>query len=176
MSPLRKVRIIRKWKILDDIFIFRTSVMPEHQGVENNGNIAKRAVSRYYDFLKWTQQCYVEYHLPKGKTLIKLYFSTNVERGAKQILKYYQARYQMEFIFRDAKQYTGLAQCQARSEKKLHFHFNASLTSISIGKGIIRKEHSKEKRAPFQYQMLRQNYKTEIWFIEYFQSMVLTQS
>ncbi|MFT6807141.1 MAG: hypothetical protein ACJA01_000359, partial [Saprospiraceae bacterium] len=42
-------------KILDDIFIFRTSVMPEHQGVENNGNIAKRAVSRYYDFLEWTQ-------------------------------------------------------------------------------------------------------------------------
>ncbi|MFT6810173.1 MAG: hypothetical protein ACJA01_003416, partial [Saprospiraceae bacterium] len=42
LSPLRKVRIIRKWKILDDIFIFRTSVMPEHQGVENNGNIAKR--------------------------------------------------------------------------------------------------------------------------------------
>ncbi|MFT4567200.1 MAG: hypothetical protein ACI9FN_002164 [Saprospiraceae bacterium] len=55
MSPLRKVRIIRKWKILDDIFIFRTSVMPGHQGVENNGNIAKRAVSRYYDFLEWTQ-------------------------------------------------------------------------------------------------------------------------
>ncbi|MFT6809481.1 MAG: hypothetical protein ACJA01_002718 [Saprospiraceae bacterium] len=59
MSPLRKVRIIRKWKILDDIFIFRTSVMPEHQGVENNGNIAKRAVSRYYDFLEWTQQSLV---------------------------------------------------------------------------------------------------------------------
>ena len=56
VSPLRKVRIIRKWKILDDIFIFRTSVMPEHQGVENNGNIAKRAVSRYYDFLEWTQR------------------------------------------------------------------------------------------------------------------------
>jgi hypothetical protein len=55
LSPLRKVRIIRKWKILDDIFIFRTSVMPEHQGVENNGNIAKRAVSRYYDFLEWAQ-------------------------------------------------------------------------------------------------------------------------
>jgi hypothetical protein len=29
--------------------------MPEHQGVENNGNIAKRAISRYYDFLEWTQ-------------------------------------------------------------------------------------------------------------------------
>ncbi|MFT4565654.1 MAG: hypothetical protein ACI9FN_000607 [Saprospiraceae bacterium] len=58
MSPLRKVRIIRKWKILDEIFIFRTSVMPEHQGVEKNGNIAKRDVSRYYDFLEWTQASY----------------------------------------------------------------------------------------------------------------------
>jgi hypothetical protein len=81
LSPLRKVRIIRKWKILDDIFIFRTSVMPEHQGVENNGNIAKRAVSRYYDFLEWTQP-YDQYWLGRNggikkfvniKALRKLY-------------------------------------------------------------------------------------------------------
>ncbi|MFT4568280.1 MAG: hypothetical protein ACI9FN_003249, partial [Saprospiraceae bacterium] len=39
----------------------RTSVMPEHQGVENNGNIAKRAVSRYYDFLEWTQSLNISF-------------------------------------------------------------------------------------------------------------------
>ena len=51
----------------------------------------------------------------------------------------------MEFIFKDAKQYTALEQCQARREKILYFHFNVSMTSISVGKGIIRKDHSKEK-------------------------------
>ncbi|MFT6806937.1 MAG: hypothetical protein ACJA01_000155 [Saprospiraceae bacterium] len=55
--------------------------MPEHQGVENNGNIAKRAVSRYYDFLEWTQP-YDQYWLGRNggikkfvniKALRKLY-------------------------------------------------------------------------------------------------------
>jgi hypothetical protein len=49
----------------------------------------------------------------------------------------------MEFLFRDAKQYTGLDTCQARSENKLHFHFNASLTAVSLAKAIIRKQHNK---------------------------------
>ncbi len=42
MSPLRKLRYFIKLAILDDIFIFRNSVMPGHQLVEKNKNIAKR--------------------------------------------------------------------------------------------------------------------------------------
>lgn len=71
------------------------------------------------------------------------YFSTNLEQDPKQILLLYRARFQMEFLFRDAKQYTGLDTCQARSENKLHFHFNASLTAVSLAKAIIRKQHNK---------------------------------
>jgi hypothetical protein len=91
---------------------------------------------------------YVEFIQPNGKKIIKLFFSTNVNRSAEQILKYYQARYQMEFIFRDAKQYTGLEHCQARNENKLNFHFNASMTAISIAKGIIRSGVSKSESMP----------------------------
>ncbi len=50
------------------------------------------------------------------------------------ILEYYRTRFQIEFIYRDAKQFTGLNDCQARSEIKLHFHFNASLTAINLAK------------------------------------------
>lgn len=91
---------------------------------------------------------YVEFKHPNGKKVIKLFFSTNTSRSAEQILIYYQARYQMEFIFRDAKQYTGLEHCQARSANKLDFHFNASLTAISIAKGIIRNGVSKSESRP----------------------------
>ncbi len=42
MSPLRKLRYFIKLVILDEIFIFRNSVMPGHQLVEENKNIAKR--------------------------------------------------------------------------------------------------------------------------------------
>lgn len=77
---------------------------------------------------------YVEHLLANGKILIKLYFSTNCERYATEVLHYYKARFQMEFLFRDAKQHVGLEHCQARSENKLHNHFNASLTAVSAAK------------------------------------------
>jgi len=45
--------------------------------------------------------------------------------------------------FRDSKQYTGLEQCQARSEKKLNFHFNALMTAINMAKCILRNDVDK---------------------------------
>jgi len=90
---------------------------------------------------------YVEHH-QNDKVIIKLYFSTNENRGAYEILTYYRARYQMEYIFRDAKQHVGLEHCQSRSPQKLHFHFNASMTAVSVAKGIARNGHQKDKRMP----------------------------
>lgn len=63
-----------------------------------------------------------------------LLFSTDLELDALMIYKYYKARFQIEFLFRDAKQYTGLTHCQARSENKLYFHFNIALTAVNIAK------------------------------------------
>ncbi len=61
-------------------------------------------------------------------------FSTDVNLGGFFIYRYYKARFQIEFLFRDGKQYTGMTHCQARSEQKLAFHFNVSLTSVSLAK------------------------------------------
>jgi len=63
-----------------------------------------------------------------------LLFSTNVDLDAKQILDYYKARFQIEFIFRDAKQFTGLSDAQTRDPKKLDFHFNATLSALNLAK------------------------------------------
>lgn len=41
-----------------------------------------------------------------GKTKNILLFSTDINLPAEQILEYYQARFQIEFIFRNAKQFT----------------------------------------------------------------------
>lgn len=64
----------------------------------------------------------------------KLYFSTDTEMKAMDVLEYYRTRFQVEFCFRDAKQFTGLTDCQSRDLDKLHFHFNAALTSVNIAK------------------------------------------
>lgn len=61
-----------------------------------------------------------------------LLFSTDTQLDALSIVRYYKARFQIEFLFRDAKQFTGLCDCQARSEKALHSHFNASFGALNL--------------------------------------------
>jgi len=63
-----------------------------------------------------------------------LLFSTDIHIDASEILDFYKARFQIEFIFRDAKQFTGLTDCQARDFTKLDFHFNASLMALNLAK------------------------------------------
>lgn len=69
-----------------------------------------------------------------GKTGYKIFFSTDTEMHAANLLQYYKSRFQIEFIYRDSKQHTGLNDCQARSENKLHFQTNAALTAVNIAK------------------------------------------
>ena len=76
----------------------------------------------------------IVYSKTKNKWNHKLYFSTDLAIEPILIFKYYKARFQIEFIYRDAKQYTGLNDCQARCKSKLNFHFNISLTAINIAK------------------------------------------
>jgi len=51
----------------------------------------------------------------------KLYFSTDLKQAGEKIVRYYQSRFQIEFLYRDAKQFTGLTNCQARSKKQTGF-------------------------------------------------------
>jgi hypothetical protein len=69
-----------------------------------------------------------------GKVGMALLFSTDVDLEAERILEYYKARFQIEFIFRDAKQFTGLCDAQTRDPKRLDFHFNACLTTLNLAK------------------------------------------
>jgi hypothetical protein len=64
----------------------------------------------------------------------KLYFSTDLKMDGMKVVSYYRSRFQIEFLYRDAKQHCGLEDCQARSKNKLHFHFNAALTSVNLAK------------------------------------------
>lgn len=70
----------------------------------------------------------------------KIYFSTDLDMSARDIIDYYRTRFQIEFCFRDAKQFTGLNHCQARDLRKLDFAFNASLASVNVAK-VVRAEY-----------------------------------
>ena len=71
------------------------------------------------------------------------------------IIRYYRSRFQIEFLYRDAKQYTGSTNSQARSENKLDFHFNASLTAVNLAK-MVWMEDKGNQHKPFSMA----NYKT----------------
>ena len=70
---------------------------------------------------------------PRGRRKAVL-FSTDTELPVLSIYRYYKARFQVEFLFRDAKQFTGLSNSQVRSQAKLAFHFSASLRALTFAK------------------------------------------
>lgn len=75
-----------------------------------------------------------------AKMGIALLYSTDVELEAMTIIKYYKARFQIEFVFRDAKQYTGLIDCQSCRKKAIHTQINASFSALNLLKLADRKE------------------------------------
>lgn len=98
----------------------------------------------------------------KGSDSYAVLFSTDVNLDGLLIYKYYKARFQIEFLFRDAKQYTGLTHCQARSENKLHFHFNCSLTSVSLAKADFF-DKAENRGAPFSMRKITEYYSGKLF-------------
>ena len=68
----------------------------------------------------------------------KVFFSTDCSMSAKDVIDIYRSRFQIEFLFRDAKQFTGLYHCQARDKRALDFAFNLSLAAINVAKAFCR--------------------------------------
>lgn len=61
-----------------------------------------------------------------------LLYSTDTELEAMTLIKYYKARFQIEFFFRDAKQHTGLTDCQSRRKEAIHTRINASCAALNL--------------------------------------------
>ena len=81
-------------------------------------------------------------HLDKDKKTQarKVFFSTDLTISARDIFDIYRTRFQLEFVFRDAKQFTGLTHCQARNKEALAFAFNASLSSVNVARAYARQQ------------------------------------
>jgi hypothetical protein len=60
--------------------------------------------------------------------------STDLTLDGHKLVALYVARFQIEFLFRDSKQFTGLTDCQSRAELVLDFHFNAALATLNLAR------------------------------------------
>jgi hypothetical protein len=103
-----------------------------------------------------------------GRKSRRLYFSTDTNLDSITILDYYAARFQIEFLYRDAKQHTGLCDCQARDKKKLNFHVNASLTAVNIAKAEHWLSIPKEERVAFSMANIKTLYHNELLLKRFF--------
>ena len=86
--------------------------------------------------------------MPNGKH--KLFFSTKTSMSGEDVLRTYRSRFQIEFCFRDAKQYTGLTHCQARHKNQLDFSYNASFASQNVVKVMMKENGMPYSMASFK--------------------------
>lgn len=96
-----------------------------------------------------------------GKTP-KIFFCTDTQMDGVQVLRHYKARFQCEFLYRDAKQHTGLAQAQCRSKEKLHYHLNAALTAVSLAKAAHYLNQENQQQTAFSMADIKTHYANEL--------------
>jgi DDE superfamily endonuclease len=113
---------------------------------------------------------------PKGKAKPEIIIATDIEMKAKTMCHYYGLRFQVEFLIRDAKSYCGLEHCQARSEEKLHNHFNLALTAVSVAKAAYYLSLPKKQREGFSMAGIKMRYMNKLLTNRIFHNLDLDPS
>lgn len=85
----------------------------------------------------------------QGRRSYVVLFSTDTEIDPLLLYRCYTARFQIEFVFRDARQHTGLADCQARSPEAIDTHVNVSLTALNLAKVALQEDTSTAEASRF---------------------------
>jgi hypothetical protein len=83
--------------------------------------------------------------------------STALALDGRKLVELYGARFQIEFLFRDSKQFTGLSDCQARAEAALDFHFNAALATLNLARTAQLLEQTSESPQVFSMASWKQS-------------------
>lgn len=81
-----------------------------------------------------------------NKIIRKIFFSTDTSMTASDIFLIYHSRFQIEFLFRDAKQNTGLEDWQSTDSDRLSFGYNASLSAVNVARELAKEIHKQTGR------------------------------
>lgn len=100
----------------------------------------------------------------------KIFCSTDLSMSGIEIFCDYKSRFQIEFLYRDAKQHTGLQHCQSRSEAKLHFHFNTALTAVCLAKAAHHFGKPIQHGEPFSMADIKTQYFNELMLDTFIQA------
>lgn len=149
-------------KVFDGKFDYKNINLNYFKEIKKCDNEKIYQAKLYSKSLKKWINLVIVYSYRKGKWTHKNYFSTDLCLDAKTLIQYYRSRFQIEFLYRDAKQHTSLNHCQARCEKKLNMHFNLALTAVNIAKIIHWIPTDKKKKPPFSMRNVKTNYSNDL--------------
>lgn len=93
---------------------------------------------------------------------VKIFICTDLQFPTQDIWPWYKSRFQIEFLYRDAKQHAGLEDNQSRNPKALEYHLNMSLTSVSVAKVAHLLSTDKSIRGPFSMADIKTQYFNEL--------------
>ena len=94
---------------------------------------------------------------------VKIFICTDLEFPAQDIWPLYKSRFQIEFLYHDAKQHTWLENTQSRHPKALEYHFNMSLTSVLV---VTICPSTKASEGPFRWPTLKRSISMNWWSTE----------
>jgi hypothetical protein len=119
-----------------------------------------------YELVVWSvslkREVKAVYGWHKEKESHAVLVSTDTALQEAVVLRYYRLRFQIEFLLRDAKSYTGLEPCQARREEKLYNHLNMALLSVSVIKWLVWAGLPSKEQVPFSMRSVK------TWFMNKF--------
>lgn len=116
---------------------------------------------------RWLRVVVLVWHTADGKRHHAILATTDLNCTAADVLRIYQARFQLEFLFRDGKQCAGLTEGQARNAAALDFHFNASLATVSATRAATAQAQASAE--PFVFSLATQK---QIAFNEHFMAEI----
>jgi putative transposase len=80
----------------------------------------------------------VKTNLQTKKTAHVVLFSSDVSLGYAQVIDYYRLRFQLEFNFRDAKQYWGLEDFMSVKERPVYNSANLAMFMVNVSHALMR--------------------------------------
>ena len=80
----------------------------------------------------------VKTNLKTNKTAHVVLFSSDLELGYEHMIDYYRLRFQLEFNFRDAKQYWGLEDFMSVKERPVYNSANLAMFMVNMSHALIR--------------------------------------
>lgn len=109
--------------------------------------------------VQWKKNVKVVYLQQKNTKNYGILLSTDTALTAQKIVSYYGLRFQIEFLFRDAKQTLGLEDCQSTKKECLDFHFQAVMMTLNL----TRQESYSKGEKVFSLYDIKTGYCNEKW-------------